>query len=469
MIFGRHINVMPYNSSDDPAKVNSYNQFNLDDLNAIVEGGYSGEMIDAFSASGATGSFNSWVAAANAIGATNLRFFVNWDFGCGTVCIAASAIVSTMLSLGNSPYYARINGKPLLTTYSGQSLGDAWWETNVLGPLAAAGMPVTFIPNVQPGPDQNSVPPTVANWQAAVNSFPHADGYFNFGYPGAPNFHASDPNIGHYKFSMLDGNEAGASVSHAAGKLYMSPLFPMFWSQCHSARQYVDNQFGLGLANVWSSIINVEKPDLIELTTWDDLTETSYFSPPTYANLPSESSDYKTFTHIGYYELQKYFVQWYETGAAPTITNDAVFWSHRAQPMNTTKLATEKCSLASPATVGQLWGLVQDDVYITTALTAPATLTLTIAGYTQTLNVPAGLSNNKFPFTPGTPNINLSRNGATLVNVTSETINGASSAPINFGEYTGYYVVGGDNSATWAPSNRAVQANKSPFSTWFAP
>jgi glucan endo-1,3-alpha-glucosidase len=461
-VFGHYSTPIFYSATDlNDANAGNWTPQGVDEMNAVMEEGLDGLIYDAFSAGQATiDVINAWASTADSVGAKNFKTFLSFDM---SVNIAAADMVSAVLALGNNPHYFRMNGKPVVSTYGGQTLGDSWWRDNVLQPLAAAGMPVTFIPNFVVS-DLNFVAPNLANWTNVVNTYPSVDGLFLFGIPAAPPFYETDPNIGHYWWSALSGSEAFATALHNAGKIFMAPYTPSVWSVCHSARGYIETQGGLGMANWWNSIINTQQADLVDLVTWNDYTESTFMSPSTYNQLPTQSTGVETETHIGYYELAKYYISWYRYGVQPAITKDGMFYFHRTQPMNAAIAndASGGCGMG-PVVPGQLFGLLQDDIYVTTALTAPATLTVTSGNTTQSFSVAAGVNTTKVPFSPGAQTLQLLRNGTLLTQASSHNINGNPTSD-NYNVYSGYSIAGGKSSATWQPSNQWLTGNSG---AWF--
>jgi hypothetical protein len=58
--------------------------------------------------------------------------------------------------------------------------------------------------------------------------------------------------------------------------------------------------------------------DYIHLVTWNAYAEATEVGP-------------STGTQFLFYDLSRYFIDWYKAGASPRITRDAIFYSHRTQ------------------------------------------------------------------------------------------------------------------------------------------
>jgi glucan endo-1,3-alpha-glucosidase len=421
-----------------------------DDVRSAMELGI-GFAVNVPTAALATSQLTGLSTAATALGATNFRFFLSANMSGAPM--PAADIISIIQTWDSSPYYYKINGKPVLSTWFGDDQTNTWWQTNVLTPLATSGHAVTFIPyfdRTSPLSDN----PTFANWTSLINEYPSIDGLYNFFiYKGGPFEVADTTEFGTFTWSMMDGEEALAAALHAQGKVFMAPYMPYYWATCHSSRQYLEYQGGKGLANQWLSIINEQAPELIEITTWNDYTESTHIQP---TRVLFNESTIPTTPHLGFYELLKYYIAWYKAGIQPTITKDAVFYFYRTQSKNVTASNDgAACGIARPSTAnGQLWGNIQDEIYVTTVLTAPAEIRVISNGVTTTVSsIPAGVTTTDFTFTAGTQKVELWRGGSKIGE--QNGVNVASAPTVyNYHVYSNYFVVGGDDGDTWVTTDR---------------
>jgi hypothetical protein len=158
--------------------------------------------------------------------------------------------------------------------------------------------------------------------------------------------------------------------------------------------------------------------------------------------------------HLGYYELLKYYISWFKSGHRPAIVKDSIFFFHRTHPNNAVATSDQAsgCSMG-PIPTRQKWGNVQDRIYITTALTAPASLIVRTGMSEQKRELPEGLTTTDVPFEPGVPTYELWRDGKRELSFSGEQIVRSPSV-YNFNVASGYAVVGGYDSETWMPSDR---------------
>ncbi len=111
--------------------------------------------------------------------------------------------------------------------------------------------------------------------------------------------------------------------------------------------------------------------------------------------------------HAGYLQLSKHYIAWYKTGKEPEITRDGLFWFYRTHPRDATATKDDK-----PVT--QFHGDVEDVIYLTTMLTAPAEVLVRTGGKSVTREMPAGISHTKVVFSTGKQHFELKRDDKTL-------------------------------------------------------
>ncbi len=439
-----------------------------DDVRTAAELGVNGFAINSFWYEQAVGELSSLMDSADVVGAANFKFFVNCDMGLNFANpvpdgqpVGGAGIIKMISDWGGHPRFLKIDGKPVLGTYGGQDLGDAWWQNNVITPLNNAGKPVTFIPNFDRS-DQNSVQPTLANWNTVLDTYPVVNGLQNFLIHIGTPFRTTDPRYGsNTAWSILDGMEAEAEACRTRGKYFIPCVAPYYFATRHSVRQYYEYQGGRGLENQWRSIIETMNAKFVNLLTWNDWHESHYYQP---TKVPDSHPGIPAYPHLGYYELSKYFIRWYLMRQQPTITKDAFFYFHRTTPKNAVATSDSTYNAGITWDPSKIIGSVNDVIFITTALTAPAEMRVTSGGVLTTYNVPAGLSHTDAPFNVGAQHLELWRNSVKLAESDGAAV--ISNPPAyNFNVNSGYAIVGGTTSVTWTISSPG-QVN--PALAWFA-
>lgn len=110
--------------------------------------------------------------------------------------------------------------------------------------------------------------------------------------------------------------------------------------QMKTTNNYVHPGNNWLLATHYRDIIELgdKSPDHIELITWSDWGESTYFSPVRErANEPHQDIDTAVYSntdhdHVPFLRLATYYNHWFKNGVAPKITQDTIVWWYRGQP-----------------------------------------------------------------------------------------------------------------------------------------
>ena len=324
--------------------------------------------------------------AAEQLGA-DFKLFFSVDLG------QTNDIVDMVATYGTRPNSFRYNGKVVLSTFGLNGLN---WRNGIFEPLRKRGIEVFFVPHFWS--DTGGELPQYRDGVNVLNTYSNIlDGLFLFGAAGLP-----------YQLAQCNSNYTRAV--HEAGKIFMAGMTPHYWGyiQPSVGRRYFESDGGEGTVLQWRAII-ANQPDWVEIVTWNDFNESTYISP---VEDPGRYFDYlitpRRYSHKGYLELSKRFITWYKTGKEPAVDRDALFYFYRTHPKNAV------ASNTNDIPVKGFIGNIQDTIYTTVFLTAPAQLEI-ISGKTLTTNsLPAGMSQIQTPFTPGPQIFAVKRNG-TLV------------------------------------------------------
>ncbi len=358
---------------------------------------------------------------------SGFKLFFSVDRCCG---ITNDQIEDMVETYGDSPVYYKYNNRPFVSAWA------AGTSFKVIIPaLKQKGFNIYFVPflyalnfgkHAVEIPDYDLI---VDNYNEYWKNY--IDGYFYFGAVGLP--------IKDIRLSNIDVAESFAKVLHSNGLTYMSFVSPEYWGdRQYGARRYYEYNGGEGIIAQWESIISDQLPEWVELTTWNDWTEGSYFSPidniedyvVPLKQLHPEKGFYKS--HKGYGELSKYYIQWYKTGSKPAIHKDEIFYFYRTQ-------SKDAITNDPVGRVAGRAGDVEDVVYITSFLTAPAQLIVKSGNVTQNFNLQKGINNTRVPFQPGKQYFKVLRNNKIVINQQGQDIE-SSPASYNFNVYSGYAI-----------------------------
>jgi len=309
---------------------------------------------------------------------TGFKLFFSVDFGDPT------NIINMVTAYANRPNTFRYNGKVVLSTYRQEQLA---WQS-ILTALRTNGVDVFFVPYFF-----TTELPNTTDAQNLLATYTNLlDGVFTFA-PAGP--------LDQIVAANLQVNDAVRS----AGKISMCSVTPHYWGcvQYDVGRRYYESLGGEGLDLQWTQLI-FDQPDWIEISTWNDLNESTYISPADHGTLAGSVP--RRNPHGGYLELSKYYITWYKTGMAPPIDRDALFYFYRIHPKDLV--------ITNDVAVQDWSGEIEDSLFLTTMLTQPANLVVTSGGVTNQYSQASGLSSVRVPFNVGPQVIELWRGGARL-------------------------------------------------------
>jgi hypothetical protein len=364
-------------------------------------------------------------AAARLNNGFKLMFSV--DFCCGNTAADAEDMIRRF---AGNPRYAHVyfsyRAGFVLTTFAGDKLGVAGWKQLRDDLSRGANPSMTIFPNVlkQVSAVPSNAPikiflvpaffwggelPSRVAVERGVNAWKDViDGSFYWGIAGVPRSGGALDNV--------RSSESYATAIHATDKLYMAPVALQFWGA--NANRYYEYSGGAGMRAMWMDAIECTKPDWVEIITWNDFIEGTYVSPiddpnryPRANNLVQSGVPAGTLgyfhSHAAAGQLMSYFIQWYKTNLQPPIRVDAIYWFYRTQSMDS--------DVGTPP-VKNRFGPVEDVIYVTANLTAPATLRVESNGRVTSIRLPAGSHDVSAPFAIGAaPSFTLSREGRVVL------------------------------------------------------
>ncbi len=302
-------------------------------------------------------------------------------------------IVTMIGSYVNRSNYFHYQSNAVVSTYGQNSVN---WSNGVFAPLKQQGINVFFVPYFYPEPISHAM-----DYAAASGLLTEYSNILN----GLFYFAAGTPQ------TITNVNTAYGQACKDAGKVFMAGYSPSYWGCNQVNRGYIESQGGEGTVTEWMNIIQTQ-PDWVEIVTWNDWSESTYSSPvPDPGVYFSGVVSHRRYTHAGYLELSRRFINWYKTGQAPVINQDALFYFYRTHSTNAVASNTNDL----PVTVFK--GDVQDVIYSTVFLTAPANLEVSSGGQVTTNSLPAGMSHVRTSFTPGPQILTVRRNGTKVLSV----------------------------------------------------
>ncbi|WP_167559011.1 glycoside hydrolase family 71 protein [Bradyrhizobium canariense] len=214
--------------------------------------------------------------------------------------------------------------------------------------------------------------------------------------------------------------KTGALAAHAEGKLFMAGISGQGYRP--KEYRYWEAQGSLAYRNSWLGAIG-GGADWIQLTTWNDFSESTQVLPYT---------DRSGSSGTGYFNLTGFYASWFLTGKAPSITHDVLYYFYRRQSLGAT---APKAGQQVKNAV--FWPFGRDIIEVLGFLKTPGTLEISIGDKNYTKEVDAGIQSFSVPLGAGTPHFSLLRDNHTVISFEGTTpIVGESDLPGGYADLT---------------------------------
>jgi hypothetical protein len=293
--------------------------------------------------------------------------------------VAPGVMALRMGELAKYPAAYKIGGKMVLSPFTAENLSPTWWS-GVMNTMAKTyGAPVAFMPTVQ-----NDI-----KWRAAFAPITY----------GMGNWGVRNPQWNNPALTFATSPVGRIGAIHKQGDKWMQPVSVqderprngMYWEAANTQN----------LRNSWQ-IAFKGKADWIQLTTWNDMPEGS-------GMLPSTQHGWS------FLDINAYYLSWFKTGVAPTIKRDAVYLTHRKQPLAAKPTFKQQTMLMKHA--GGTPG--RDTVEALTFSKAAGTVRIVVGSKTYNCAVKAGVDVCTVPLGTGKVSAKLIRGSATVAGLTS--------------------------------------------------
>jgi hypothetical protein len=342
--------------------------------------------------------------AARQLG-TGFRLMVSADYATGLTFEETRDMV---VSFRDHPNQFRWDGKPVLSTFAGEGADNAAGQAlieflNREFPDGKGGREVVFVPYYYPRPNITEIPEQ-AHVDQVFDTFPGLDGYFYFGAAG------TGP-------ALARANALLADKWVGAGKVFMASLTPFYRGLGGNYRVFETRGFE-AMAQGWEAAIQHDAT-WVEIVTWNDWGEASYIAPF------GEPADTELWgghwgplpSHVAYLDACRYYITWFKSGSPPPITRDEVFYFYRPHPKAIQgRIKPGEEALGRPGGADSL----QDSVFATCFLKAPATLAIDSGDAAQAFDLPAGVRHVEMPLSLGAQRFVLRRDDQTLIDKVGE-------------------------------------------------
>ncbi|KAJ7083617.1 glycoside hydrolase family 71 protein, partial [Mycena belliarum] len=268
--------------------------------------------------------------------------------------------------------YQLVNGKPLVSTFSGQdckfgkSNSNDGWHSAIKPLEPIFFMPAFFVDS------------------SSLSAYDVMDGAFNWN---------SAWPMGDYN---IDFTSDSSWIHNLGGRAYMAGVSPWFFTHYSPAtynKNFIYRADDWMLSTRWELLIsNRDKVNIAHATTWNDFGESHYMAPLLKDDTqPSSEAWVNGFDHQGWLDLVAYYIQAFKTGVYPPIQRDRIYLWARLYPTH----AYSSDSVGRPANSD--WS--RDFLWAVAMLTAPADVVLECGDKRESWSLPAGLAKLKLPLT----------------------------------------------------------------------
>ncbi len=328
--------------------------------------------------------------------------------------------VEALKQYGHGPDYATKNGKPIFAVWNGgaSQATAGQYINDLLTPLKSAGFDPYFLY------ESGLYPNTIANNVRIMRQAGYDVNFYVFGTD------SSQANIDRTLTLQDAMGQYGATV--------FPGVSPAYWQVCGRDRSnYIEHEGSKGLFRFWNALLPpngvLKDKDMVFLTEYSDLSEDHHLVPQ--VQIPpapyggsvayvvpggfNGNTDMPIWTHRGFREAQKRLIKSYRLGEVQPIVKDKIFYSYRQHPKDLPAPTGCECVEAGTPITGI--ENAKDEVYLTTELTAPATLTVNLGGVQiGSWDLNAGVSHVEAPWgaNRGQPQIILTRAGETVLSAT---------------------------------------------------
>jgi hypothetical protein len=307
--------------------------------------------------------------------------------------LSADEAADMVVQYHNHPNQLRYQGRPVLSTFTGDSV---WFHAIRDKIRQQIGEDVFLIPSFYP-PSRREVP----NAQDLRELTAQSDGFDGFFYFGA----AGNP------VELADAIRLNANAWSKNDKLFMAGIAPYYRGLFRNYRVFEYNGYD-GLVRQWMAAIQ-SATDWVELVTWNDWSEDTYFSPlGATDDVVRSTKDWGyLLTHDGFLAATRYFSEWFKSGQQPAVDREQVFYAYRLHrryaPGRPNPYRTE---------VGWPLGAFElnDQVNVLGLLHAPAEIVLGNASSAEAAVLGAGMGTVALPMENGPLLFTVKRNGTTI-------------------------------------------------------
>ncbi|KOS19884.1 Glucan endo-1 [Escovopsis weberi] len=335
----------------------------------------------------------------------DMKVFISFDFNWYSTS-QGTAVGQMVQQFASMPAQLMVNGKAFVSSFAGDGV-----DVNAI--RAAAGVPITFVPN----------------WHPELSDPSSIDGALNWAAWDSNGRNKAPDNTGDVTVAQGDA----AYIEWLQGKIYVAPLSAWFSTHFGPEVSFSKNfvfPSGLLWFNRWQQVLE-QGFEAVEIVTWNDYGESHYVGPLSSPHTDDGSSKWANDQpHDGWLDLATPFIAAYknkDTNVANYITADKIVYWYRRN-LNSINCDATDTTFGRPAdnSSGNYfegrpngWETMPDEVYVAALLKTAGTVTVVSGGQSSSFDLPAGASAFSVPANLGHQAFSLSRGGSTVMSSTS--------------------------------------------------
>ncbi|KAJ3732630.1 glycosyl hydrolase family 71-domain-containing protein [Lentinula guzmanii] len=385
-VFMHHIVGNTYEYTRD-SWLNDFDQIRAKDIDAVAlnigrDTWQSARVQDAYSAAAMVG----------------MSVFVSFDYTSFDCNIETT--VNWVNAYKGLPGQFKIDGRPMISSYSGDCLGPDGWQT-IRDQTGGFLMPFIY------GDDDQQL--------KKGSSYGFFDSWYCWGCAWPQGNYNKTTDDDHYYMNILESR-------------YATTISPWMFTHYDNKNFYLRGDDWL-LITRWEQLISMrDQLTFVEMVTWNDYGESDYFGTgPSSANSqPSGTTWTDGFPHNGFFDLSAYYITYFKTGVYPRITKDTVYFWLRPHPAS---INAKNDPLPKP----EGWDWTSDTLWAAAFCSSTCNVTLRVGSYSQDFdNLPYGVNKISLPLKAlGNVTVKMSKNGQEVINHTP--------SDFQYQEYTDHY------------------------------
>ncbi|KAJ4468794.1 glycoside hydrolase [Lentinula aciculospora] len=389
-VFMHHIVGNTYEYTFD-SWVNDFKQIQAKDIDAVAlnigrDSWQSARVRDAYSAAAAVG----------------IRVFISFDYTSFDCDVGST--VKWVDTYKNSSAQFKVDGRPMISSYSGNCLGPSGWQ------IIRDKTGGFLMPFIYGGDDQQL---------KKGSSYGFLDSWYCWGCAWPQGNY--DKTVRSYSSSLGKTNQTHPSTQTGDDHYYMNILENRYattvssWLYTHYDYKnfYLRGDEWLLIAR-WEQLISMrDQLTFVEMVTWNDYGESNYFGPgPSSINSQPYGTTWADgFPHNGFFDLSAYYISAFKTGVYPHITKDAIYFWLRPHPAG---ISANSDPLPKP----EGWDWTSDTLWAAAFCSSVCNVTLRVGSYSQDFNnLPSGVNKLSLPLKAlGSVTVTMSKNGQEVIN-----------------------------------------------------